>query len=360
MMNRRRMLKWLGLGGVAAAAGGLAATPVKAGNRYYRGPVSDHFDGTTFFNPDGQEPAGFSALLRWKLGEGPARWPVEWPSPHAGTVPEARIEGEALHVTMIGHATVLIQVAGLNILTDPVFSERASPFSFGGPRRVNPPGVAFEALPPIDLVLVTHNHYDHLDVATLARLKVAHDPLVVTPLGNDTIIRRAVPEMRIHVQDWGDAFQFGAATIHCEPAHHWSARGMRDRCMALWSSFVVETAAGRIYHIGDTGFHSGINYRAAREKHGGFRLAVLPVGAYEPRWFMKPQHQNPAEAVEGMKLAGAAFAVGHHWGTFQLTNEPLERPRSDLRGALATAGIETERFRSLVPGEAWSVPNRTV
>lgn len=351
------MLTWLGLGGLAAMAGGIGIAKAQSGNRYYSGPVSDHFDGRVFFNPGGEEPRGFSDLLRWQFGETKSRWPAEFPSPFADAVPDALVDGEAIRVTMVGHATMLIQVAGLNILTDPVFSTRASPFQFAGPARVNAPGIAFEALPKIDLVLLTHNHYDHLDLLTLSRLKQDHDPLVVTPLGNDVIVKTDIPDMRLHVQDWGDAFEFGPLNIHCEPAHHWSARGMRDRRMALWASFVLDTPAGRIYHIGDTGFHSGINYRAVAEKHGGFRLAILPVGAYDPRWFMAAQHQDPNEAVEGMKLANADFAIGHHWGTFQLTNEAIEEPRDLLLAALDTAGIARERFRPLQPGEAWDIPS---
>ena len=181
---------------------------------------------------------------------------------------------------MVGHATLLIQVAGLNILTDPVWSNCVSPLSFAGPKRVNPPGVSFSALPPVDLVLVSHNHYDHLDLGTLKRLKQKHDPLVVTPLGNDAIIRAAVSEMNISAHDWGSRLKHSdSVTVHVEPAHHWSARGTRDRRMALWSGFVIDTPSGKIYFAGDTGFHAGRNYRLLARKHGGFRLAILPIGA---------------------------------------------------------------------------------
>jgi L-ascorbate metabolism protein UlaG (beta-lactamase superfamily) len=250
-----------------------------------------------------------------------------------------------------------LQIAGLNILTDPVWSARASPFSFLGPRRVNPPGIRFEDLPPIDLILLSHNHYDHLDGITLARLKTRHDPLVITPLGNDAIIRRYAPEMRVETRDWGDRLEVAeGCAVHLEPAHHWSARGTRDRRMALWSAFAITTAAGNIYHIGDTGFHGGRNYRLAAQRHGGFRLAILPIGAYEPRWFMEAQHQNPEEAVAGMQLANAAYAAGHHWGTFHLTNEPIAEPQERLRKALDSAGMAPDRFRPLQPGEVWDVP----
>jgi L-ascorbate metabolism protein UlaG (beta-lactamase superfamily) len=331
----------------------------KPKNPYYQGPRSDHFNGTRFFNPDGVPPGTLRDVLRWKwTGEDRARpWPKAYPSPAAGARPAERVAGHGLTVTMVGHASLLIQTAGLNILTDPVWSERVSPVSFAGPKRKNRPGVAFENLPPIDLVLVTHNHYDHLDLATLKRLEARHRAPVITPLGNDTIIRRAAPAAEITVTDWGDATPFrNGVTIHTEPCHHWSARGTRDRRMALWAAFVIETPHGKIYHIGDTGFHDGINYRAAAKKHGGFRLGILPIGAYEPRWFMKGQHQNPDEAVQGMKLAGIAHAVGHHWGTFRLTDEAVEDPLRALDAALSREGIDPARFRPLRPGEAMDVP----
>lgn len=329
----------------------------KAANRYYSGPPSDHFDGALFFNPDGRPPARFSDLLRWQLSGARSKWPAAFPSPYRQAKPDKRIEGAGLRLTMVGHASLLIQTAGLNILTDPVWSERASPFALAGPKRVNAPGVAFSDLPPIDLVLVSHNHYDHLDLATLRRLKQSHDPLAVMPLGNDAIVGAAVPDMRLSAHDWSERVEFGnGAVIHIEPVHHWSARGARDRRMALWAGFVIETAGGKVYFAGDTGFHDGINYRLMAKKHGCFRLAILPIGAYEPRWFMAPQHQNPEEAVQGMRLCNAAHAAGCHWGTFQLTDEPIEEPAQRLAEALAAEGISPERFRAMRPGETWDVP----
>ena len=322
---------------------------------YYSGPVSDHFDGTRFFNPEGAAPKGLAAALRWQFGGGKARWPktVSVPS----VAPSApRVDGDGLTITMVGHATMLIQTAGLNILTDPVWSDRASPFRRIGPRRVTAPGIAFDDLPKIDLVLLSHNHYDHLDLMTLGQLWQAHDPVVITPLGNDTILKNAIPGLKVQAGDWGDNLSHGPARVHFEPCHHWSARGMTDRSMALWSAFVIETPAGRILHIGDTGYDSGRPYAGLAEKHGPIRAAILPVGAYEPRWFMRDQHQNPAEAVAGFAASGAAYAVGHHWGTFQLTDEAREAPRAALAAALAAQGIAADRFRALSTGEAWSIP----
>lgn len=341
-MTRRSLLL---LSGAALAAGtALFASRAAAGNRYYSGPVSDHFDGTSFFNPNGTPPGGFMDLLRWQFNGEKQKWPETFPSPFAGAKPLKQVAPEKLVITYIGHASFLFQTGGLNILVDPVWSERTSPVSFAGPKRVNAPGVAFEDLPPIDIVLITHNHYDHLDMATLQKLVAAFNPLIITPLGNDTIIKSAIPEARFVVLDWGQNHIAAPLTIHCEPCHHWSARSSSDRRHALWAAFVIEGPAGNLYHIGDTGFHSGINYQAAKEKFGSFKVATLPIGAYEPRWFMQGQHQNPDEAVKGFQMLGAELAVGHHWGTVQLTDEAVEAPRNALHAALDQSNIERERF----------------
>ncbi len=350
-MTRRRLLALLGAAPLAAAGWfGWA----RGRNPYYDGPPSDHFDGLRFFHPE-QPPdkSPIQAFRALRLAE-KAPWPESWPSPFADR-PPPEVTGPRLRVVSIGHATHLIQAAGLNILTDPVWSERCSPVSFAGPKRVCPPGVAFEDLPRIDVVLLSHNHYDHLDTATLARLAARDDPRVVTALGNDVIVRADAPRARVEAHDWGDRVELGhGVTASLVTACHWSARGVTDRRKALWTAFAIDAGeAGRVYFAGDTGFFSGAHFRKAAAEHGPFRLAILPIGAYEPRWFMKDQHLNPAEAVEAFSLLGAEHAIGCHWGVFRLTAEAIDAPAAELATALRARGVPPERFRALRPGEAW-------
>ena len=320
-------------------------------NRYYQGPPSDHFDGERFFNPGHpQVDRGLPDLLRWRLGGTRARW-ADTPTTQA--VPQARVAG--LSVTMIGHASLLIQVDGRNILLDPVWSRRASPLRWAGPRRHNQPGIAWGSLPPIDLILLTHNHYDHLDIPTLRRLWQAGQPPVVAPLGNDRVLARAGLAMPVHTLDWGQHTEvLPGLDVWLHPAHHWSSRSLSDRRMALWGGFVVRTRTATIYAAGDTGYGDGAIFRALRERHGAPDLAILPIGAYAPRWFMADQHANPAEAVRILQDCGATQALGVHWGTFALTDEPQCAPEQDLRRALAEAGVAPQRFPALRPGDVWT------
>ena len=355
MPSRRRVLQMLGALGVTGA-GGWALFGSTRANAYYQGPVSDHFDGVRFFNPGQTGPSGRLAFLRWQLTDRGASWPASFPSPFPADRPPAQVSGDAVRVTYVGHASFLLQTRGRNILIDPVWADRASPISFIGPKRVNAPGIAFDDLPKIDAVLVTHNHYDHMDVTTLGRLWQRSRPRIVTPLGNDTILKAAIPGIAADVVDWDAVVDLGDGLgVHSEPTQHWSARGTGDRSHALWASFVVQTGAKKIYCVGDTGFGTGATFERVRKRHPEIALALLPIGAYEPRWFMRHSHMNPDEAVQALQLCGAAQALGHHWGTFHLTNEPVEQPRIDLIAALTKHGIAPERFSALQPGEVRAV-----
>ena len=349
-LSRRRLVA--GIAAAAAAATG-GYTFHAAGRSYYAGPISDHFDGTRFVDPDGVPPKSIPDLIRWWGSGAKSEWPISYPSPYSDR-PPSRIDGPNLRVAFVGHASLLIQAGGRNVLVDPVWSERASPVSFAGPKRVNEPGIVFEALPKIDAVLVSHCHYDHLDVATLSRLAASHRPRVITPLGNDTIMRRHDPAIAAEPYDWGDRIEFGPLAVTLMPMRHWSARHLFDRNKALWAAFSIETPGGRIYHVGDSGYGDGRRFRDARSA-GPIRLAILPIGAYEPRWFMREQHMNPEESVRAFLDLGAEFALAHHHGTFQLTDEAIDAPERALIEARAAANIAPERFRVLRPGETWEL-----
>ncbi|MBS0530650.1 MAG: MBL fold metallo-hydrolase [Proteobacteria bacterium] len=322
----------------------------------YTGPVSDHFDGTHFFDPDGSPPKKLREVLRWQFGSGRERskWPDWVPSPHADT-PPARVTSGA-RFSFVGHASWLIQTAGQNILIDPVWSERASPFQWAGPKRHNDPGIAFDALPQIDTVLVSHGHYDHLDAVTLSKLAAKFSPRVITPLGNDITMRAAVSAIRAEAFDWQQRIELAnGLAVTLVPTRHWSARGIFDRNKTLWASFVLETPAGKIYIVCDSGYGSGVHFRRVRDAHGPLRAAILPIGAYEPRWFMKDQHMNPEDAVKAFGDCGAELALAHHHGTFQLTDEAIDAPAEALGVALDAAKVPRERFLVLKPGQVTEI-----
>ncbi|GJE29169.1 MBL fold metallo-hydrolase [Methylobacterium organophilum] len=351
-MKRRRLITVASAATVMTLGGVGYAAHRRGNNPYYRGPESDHFDGVRFHAPGQAPDKDLSDIARWRMTAKREAWPEAAPSPFPPDKPPERFDG--LRVVLIGHASYLFQVAGRNILVDPVFAKRASPFRFAGPKRANPPGIAYADLPPIDAVLITHNHYDHLDGPGMARLWTDHQPLIVAPLGNDTILRGYDDSMHVEARDWGQSVDLGGGvTAHLTPANHWSARGLNDRRMALWCAYLLTTPRGVHYHVGDTGLGDGAIFRDLRATFGAPRLATLPIGAYEPRWFMQSHHMNPADAVEALQLLGADQALGHHWGTFKLTDEGIERPAEALGEALSAAGLPAERFLALRPGQVW-------
>jgi L-ascorbate metabolism protein UlaG (beta-lactamase superfamily) len=319
----------------------------------YNGPVSDHFDGQRFFDPDGVPPKSLREVLRWQFGRDRQRqaWPKWAPSPHADN-PPARVDGDKVRLSFVGHVTWLIQTSGLNILVDPVWSMRASPFPWAGPKRSNDPGMAFDALPKVDVVLVSHGHYDHLDLATLSKLTAKFSPRVITPLGNDVTMRAADSAIKAEAFDWKDRVELGnGLAVTLVPTRHWSARSLFDRNKTLWASFVLETPAGKLYIVCDSGYGDGMHFRRVAEAHGPLRLAILPIGAYEPREFMRDQHMNPSDAVKALADCGAQQALAHHHGTFQLTDEAIDAPVIALGEALDEAKVPREKFAVLKPGQ---------
>ncbi len=276
---------------------------------------------------------------------------IPWPA-HLDDAPKPvpeRDTATAAAVTFIGHATFLIQAEAGNVLTDPMFSERAGPWNVFGPRRVRAPAIALDALPPISIVLLSHNHYDHCDVRTLRQLARRFDPIVVTPLGNARLLR-SMGVRRVEELDWWQPAATTALAITLTPAHHFAARGLLDRNRALWGGFVVIAGTQRIYFAGDTAYAPF--FADVRHRLGPIDLALLPIGAYEPRWFMKAVHMNPAEAVQAHLDLQATASIGMHFGTFQMTTEGIDEPSHALSEAREALGVSSARFRTIGFGES--------
>jgi N-acyl-phosphatidylethanolamine-hydrolysing phospholipase D len=322
----------------------------------YFDPAKPHHTPEGFRNNYAQVPAGgWGRFFKWKYEE----WKEGAPKPPANgyRFPMAQPDLAFLQsnrsepsITWVGHATLLLQVAGANILTDPHFSSRASPLSFAGPERKVPPGIALEQLPHIDLVLISHNHYDHLDEETVKRLAAqpGGPPQFFVPLGVKPWMQ-AIGIERVIELDWWDSREFQGLTLQFLPVQHWSRRSLTDTNRTLWGGWAVLHPSLRFFFSGDTGYSQ--DFRDIRARLGAFDLAAIPIGAYEPRWFMGAQHVDPAQAVKIHQDLGARYSVGIHWGTFQLTDEPLDEPPFKLAEARTAAGIPGDRFFVMRHGE---------
>ncbi|GAB3545627.1 MBL fold metallo-hydrolase [Spirosoma fluminis] len=312
--------------------------------------MTDHFDGEKFFNPGIPEREG-GGLLKWLFNRDKGPWP-EQPDAVVGPKPAPRILGDSLVVTFVNHSTFLLQTNGLNILTDPVWSKRVGPTSWLGVKRKRPPGLRFEELPPIDVVLLSHNHYDHLDLPTLKKLVKAHNPVFVTPLGV-SYLPKSVGGRTVRELDWNDTLRVNdKLTLTCTQAQHFSNRGMGDRDETLWCGYLLHSSFGTTFFCGDSGYgphFKRIAEQAARSTTGPIKVALLPIGSYRPEWFMAPVHVSPAGAVQAYIDLKAALAVGIHFGTFQQGDDGLFEPANDLRKALSEKAIPETKF--LVPKE---------
>jgi L-ascorbate metabolism protein UlaG (beta-lactamase superfamily) len=313
---------------------------------------SDHFDGRRFFNPTGPTPKSFASVPRM-MAERSAPWPARIEVNPQRPPP---LDGALAVVTFIGHATFLLQTAAGNILTDPMYSERAGPFNAMGPRRVRQPAVRFEDLPPIAIVLLSHNHYDHCDLRTLRSLAKRFDPLLVTPLGNARLAKSAGLR-KVEELDWWQQSKAAALPIVLTPAHHFSARTPFDRNRALWGGFLLMLPGHRIFFAGDSAYSP--LFAGVRERLGPIDLALLPIGAYEPRWFMHAVHMNPAEAVQAHLDLQAARSVGMHFGTFPMTIEGIDEPLRALEQARRAHDVPPEQFGVLDFGESIRLAKRS-
>ncbi len=292
---------------------------------------------------------GWLDMLRWKFTTRPEPAP-RIVSDVVQSKPEPHVEGGELRVTLINHSTLLLQQHGSNILTDPVWSERVSPVAWAGPLRHRMPGVRLEDLPPIDIVLLSHNHYDHLDLATLRKLARRGQSQFIVPIGVGELLR-SENIGPVHELDWGDSLSLNRTKFHAVPALHFSARGLFDRNKTLWCGYVIEAPGRTIYFAGDTAF--GEHFEQIREHFGPPHLALLPIGAYEPRWFMSSVHMGPDEEIIAHNILAAETSIAIHHGTFQLADDGLDTPKTLLRACAP------ETFLVLANGQTWtSTPSR--
>ncbi len=313
-------------------------------------PVTNHFNNKKYYNPNFNK-RGIRQLLYWLWNRQVTPWPSREIKPQK--VRNQRVFSEELWVTFINHSTVLIQLDGWNILTDPIWSERASPFSKLGPKRVYSPGIAFDDLPPIDLVFISHNHYDHLDLATLKRLDESHHPKVYIPKGNRALLE-SIGLKKVEELDWWESVLLSSQhQLFCVPAQHFSGRGLFDRDKTLWAGFVLKGPSGMVYFAGDTGY--GPHFKEIREYLGSPMLSLLPIGAFKPEWFMKPIHMSPKDAVQAHIDLASEKSVAIHFGTFQLGDEDLQEAPKELERELIDQMLSSDQFWVLEPGEGRKV-----
>jgi L-ascorbate metabolism protein UlaG (beta-lactamase superfamily) len=317
----------------------------------YTGPVSDHFDGKEFHNLNGVEAKGFREMPGWLLNR---QRTEPWGSFHnnePGPPPPDRVPGREVRVTFINHSTVLLQFDGLNVLTDPVYYERTSPVQFAGPKRNAPPGIRFDDLPKIDILLLSHNHWDHLDISTVQKLCTRDQPQVYCPLGVKAFLDGKGCQ-NVQEMDWRQSLAYNESTkIHCVPAQHFSGRGMFDRNATLWAGYVLDSeVAGKLYFVGDTGY--GTFLKDVGQQFGPLRLALIPIGAYKPPFFMAPIHCSPAQAVQIHDDIQSEQSVAIHFGTFPLADDGETEPVDELNKALRQRNVPADRFRALKAGES--------
>lgn len=326
--------------------------------QYYWGPKSDHFDGKKFFNREEYGNMSLQSIIdfmKWRFRRYYSKrnsWPKKINISQTNR-PTILVANEDIRVTNVGHATFLIQVGGLNILTDPVWSERVGPLKFWGPKRVIGPGILFDDLPKVDVLWISHNHYDHLDLPTIKKLWKKFSPRIVAPLGTDYPIRSFHSAIKVEVYDWHSSVDISdKVKFHIEPAHHWSSRQIFDHRMALWAALLIDTPAGKIYFVGDTAYAGGEHFKKIYQQYGKPQVAILPMGAYEPRWFLEQVHMNPDDMIRAHIDLGRPMTIPSHYDVFPLAEEDYGRALADLDIAMKKHGVDDDSIMPMKIGEA--------
>lgn len=314
----------------------------------YTGPVSDHFNGKQFINPGNAKAKGLPEVLRWMRTRKQGEWK------YVSTVNPSEKPVERIHqgirITFVNHSTFLIQVDGINILTDPVWSERTSPFSWAGPKRMRQPGISFDDLPAIDVVLLSHNHYDHLDLATMKKISRRHHPKIITSLGVKAYLEKEKIKGYGDLDWWDEVKLTDSLSLQGVPAQHFSGRGMFDRDATLWCGYVIKRAGGNIYFAGDSGYNP-TTFKEIGIRCAPIHIALIPIGAFKPEWFMSPIHCSPEEAVKIHLEVKAKQSIATHFGTFPLADDGQHEAAIELKKALAEHSFSENDFLILNEGE---------
>jgi L-ascorbate metabolism protein UlaG (beta-lactamase superfamily) len=312
----------------------------------YEGPITDHFNGKTFINPGNRKAKGLPDVLKWMVSRKQGKWQRDQATVF-GKKPEESVKS-GVRITFVNHSTFLIQFDGINILTDPVWSERTSPFSWAGPKRMRPPGIRFEDLPQIHYILLSHNHYDHLDITTLKKLSDRFSPKIFTALGVKAFLDQNGVNNAVDMDWWNTLLMQDSIQVQAVPAQHFSGRGTFDRDATLWCGFVVKRNEGNIYFAADTGYN-GTTFKEIGDRCAPINLALIPIGAFKPEWFMSPIHCSPAEAVKIHMDCKSKQSIATHFGTFPLADDGLRDPGNELILALKELNVSRDKF--LIPDE---------
>lgn len=327
----------------------IVATGIVLSGPAYRGPQTDHFNGRTFVNYGNAKAKGPMSVLKWLITRKKGKWPRNTAETF-GKKPSTHV-GKGTRISFINHSSFLIQTQNKNILIDPVFSERVSPFTFAGPRRMRAPGIPLDELPHIHYIFISHNHYDHLDMPCVQELQNRHAPAFIVPLGVKALLQKKGIGNVVEMDWWDEVRLEDQLTVRCAPAQHFSGRGMFDRDKTLWCGFVIDAASTKLYFTGDTAYNQKL-FQQIKTTFGPFDLSIIPIGAYQPRWFMNTIHCSPDEAVQIHMDIQSRRSLACHFGTFPLADESSDDPVNDLNRAMTAKNLSLDDFTVLSEGSS--------